>query len=70
MDIWSEDTIVARATPPGRGAIAIIRLSGKEAVVLAQRIFQPIGGADLSSPQSHQLYHGLLRQSLPDGDIH
>ncbi len=33
-----EDTIVAIATPPGRGAIGIVRLSGKQAIAIAQKI--------------------------------
>lgn len=35
---YIEDTIVALATPPGRGGIAIVRLSGKQALDLAQKI--------------------------------
>lgn len=33
------DTIAAISTPPGEGAIAIIRLSGDEAIQIADRIF-------------------------------
>lgn len=35
---YIEDTIVALATPPGRGGIAIVRLSGNNALELAQEI--------------------------------
>ncbi|MBI5505481.1 MAG: tRNA uridine-5-carboxymethylaminomethyl(34) synthesis GTPase MnmE [Deltaproteobacteria bacterium] len=35
------DTIVACATAPGRGAIAIVRLSGPQCVAIAERMFQP-----------------------------
>ncbi|MDX1971154.1 MAG: tRNA uridine-5-carboxymethylaminomethyl(34) synthesis GTPase MnmE [Candidatus Sumerlaeia bacterium] len=35
------DTIVARATPAGMGAIAILRLSGKEAHGIAGKLFRP-----------------------------
>lgn len=41
---WTEkenDTIVALATPPGRGAIAVIRLSGAEASAIAARHIRP-----------------------------
>ena len=34
------DTIAALATPPGRGAIAIVRASGPHSAVLARRLFQ------------------------------
>ena len=35
---YIEDTIVALATPPGRGGVAIVRLSGNRALELAQKI--------------------------------
>ena len=35
----SDDTIAAIATPPGRGAIAIVRVSGPKARALASRLF-------------------------------
>src|SRR5579871_477549 len=36
------DTIVAISTPPGRGALGIIRLSGADARVIADQILSPI----------------------------
>ncbi|HET9061711.1 MAG TPA: hypothetical protein VFO62_00340, partial [Candidatus Binatia bacterium] len=36
--MYRADTIVARATAPGRAAIAILRLSGSEAVEIAERL--------------------------------
>ena len=39
-----EDTIVAPATPPGEGGIAVVRISGPEALPLADRLFRPRGG--------------------------
>lgn len=35
------DTIVALATPPGRGAISIVRMSGPDALQIAQRVIDP-----------------------------
>ncbi|RRR74308.1 MAG: tRNA uridine-5-carboxymethylaminomethyl(34) synthesis GTPase MnmE [Candidatus Viridilinea halotolerans] len=37
-----EDTIVAIATPPGEGGLAVVRLSGREALALANAIFRPL----------------------------
>lgn len=37
----AHDTIVACATAPGRGAIAIVRLSGRDAVAIARRVLMP-----------------------------
>ncbi len=52
------DTIVAIATPPGEGAIGIIRLSGGEAIAIANKIFT---GKDLSVQQTHTLHFGKIK---------
>ena len=36
-----EDTIAALSTPPGEGGIAVIRMSGKEALSLVAYLFRP-----------------------------
>ena len=51
------DTIVALATPPGVSAIAVIRLSGKEAVTAVARIFE---GKDLSTADPNHVYFGSI----------
>ncbi len=42
------DTIVARATPPAPSGLAVVRLSGPEALAVARRVFRPAGGGDLA----------------------
>jgi tRNA modification GTPase len=42
--MYVEDTIVALATPPGRGAVAIIRLSGPRAFEILHSIWRPVAG--------------------------
>jgi len=37
--LYEEDTIVAQATPPGRGGIAIIRISGKKSLAIAKHLY-------------------------------
>ncbi len=51
------DTIVAIATPPGEGAIGMIRLSGNEAIAIVNKIFS---GKDLAKQQSHTLHFGKI----------
>ena len=51
------DTIVALATPAGTGAIGIIRLSGADAIQIANSIFT---GKDLSKQASHTLHFGKI----------
>jgi len=38
-----EDTIAAPSTPPGKGAVAVIRVSGPDAIALCERIFRSRG---------------------------
>lgn len=52
-----EDTIVAVATASGRGAISIIRLSGKDAINIANSIFK---GKDLTKVKSHTIHYGFI----------
>ena len=51
------DTIVALATPPGVGALAIIRLSGTSSFEIIDALFV---SKILSQQESHTLHHGLL----------
>jgi tRNA modification GTPase len=54
------DTIAAISTPMGEGAIAIVRLSGDEAVQIADRIFRSPSGKKLTEEQSHTIHYGHL----------
>ena len=57
------DTITAIATPLGEGAIGIVRISGTEAVAIANRIFQ---GKNLETVDTHTLNYGHILD--PDKD--
>jgi len=59
------DTIIAPATPPGEGGVAIIRISGTDALSALLCYFKPT--AAVLPLVSHQLYHGLLRD--PSGCV-
>ncbi len=59
-----QDTIVALATPSGAGAIAIIRISGPDAIVIGDSVFQSIKGKDLTKQKTHTLHLG----HIIDGD--
>ncbi|MGB5275137.1 MAG: tRNA uridine-5-carboxymethylaminomethyl(34) synthesis GTPase MnmE, partial [Flavobacteriaceae bacterium] len=41
------DTIIALATPPGSGAIAVIRISGKKSISMVSAHFSSGRGKDL-----------------------
>lgn len=54
-----KDTICALSTPPGSGAIGVIRLSGPEAVSITMKFFKGRGaGAELNSTPSHTVHLG------------
>lgn len=55
-----QETIVALATPSGAGAIAVIRLSGKDAVSIASQVFQSVSGKDLSQQKTHTIHLGHI----------
>lgn len=54
------ETIVALATPSGAGAIAVIRLSGKEAVSIAANVFISVSGKDLTKQKTHTIHLGHI----------
>lgn len=55
-----EETIVAVATPPGTGGIALVRLSGGLSPFLLEKIFVHSRGRSLSDWASHTARHGQL----------
>ncbi len=54
----NNDTVVALATAAGSGAIAVIRLSGADAITVANRVFK---GKDLTIQESHTIHFGTIR---------
>ncbi|HSX12750.1 MAG TPA: tRNA uridine-5-carboxymethylaminomethyl(34) synthesis GTPase MnmE [Rhabdochlamydiaceae bacterium] len=52
----SNDTIAAIATAPGEGPVAIVRLSGKEAMVIANKIFS----GPVDSYATHTVHFGKI----------
>ena len=51
------DTIVAQSPPPGKGAIGIIRLSGKNSIKIVNTLFP---SKDLSKVDSHTIHYGNI----------
>ena len=56
------DTIAAISTPPGEGGIGIIRISGEEAIDIADRVYQ-MGTKKLANQKSHTIHYGKLVHS-------
>jgi tRNA modification GTPase len=58
---FPDDTIAAVSTPPGEGGIGIVRLSGKEAISIADRIFVSPAGKLPSGARSHSVIYGFIK---------
>ncbi|KUP36726.1 tRNA modification GTPase [Bacillus halotolerans] len=60
------DTIAAISTPMGEGAIAIVRLSGPEAIQIADRMYKGPKGKMISSVESHTIHYGHIVDKRTD----
>ena len=55
------DTIAAIATGAQLAAIGVVRLSGEDAIALADRLFSPLHGGPMRTQESRRLVYGELR---------
>ena len=60
-----EDTIIAISTPPGQGGLGIVRLSGKKALAIAKKVFNPQKGP---VPTGKPVF-GVIQGSNKDGPL-
>ena len=64
------DTIAAISTPFGKGGIAVIRISGSEAIAVADKIFKPMGSLSFLDATPKTSYYGKIflgEQQIDDG---
>lgn len=60
MQITMEfDTIAAISTPPGEGAISIVRMSGADAVTIANKVYA--SSKDLTTVPTHTIHYGHIK---------
>ena len=55
-----EHTIAAIATPPGKGGVAIIRLSGKNPLEIVEKMFTPMGKTAVAAFEPYRMYPGTI----------
>lgn len=57
-----DDTIAAIATPLGEGGLAVVRISGPQALAIAERSFAPLGKSALkpTDAPTHTLHYGRI----------
>ncbi|MEN6414017.1 MAG: tRNA uridine-5-carboxymethylaminomethyl(34) synthesis GTPase MnmE [Veillonellales bacterium] len=58
--VFEEDTISAIATAPGEGGIGIVRVSGPQALVVADRLFRGVKGKKVQDIGSYQAAYGHI----------
>ena len=58
------DTIAAIATPLGEGGLAVLRVSGPQALAVADKVFVPVGKSSLkpSAAASHTIHYGRIER--------
>ena len=56
--MYNEGTIIALSSPPGSGAISIIRLSGKDSITTADKFFESKSGKKLRDCNGYSLSYG------------
>lgn len=55
---FDDDTIVAVSTPPGEGGLGVVRLSGPQAIAVADRIFRARDGRSIRIQKSQTVRYG------------
>jgi len=55
-----QDTIVAISTPPGVGAISIVRMSGPNAIDICDKVFHSMANKKLADQPANTLHHGYI----------
>lgn len=63
-----DDTIAAVSTPIGEGGICIVRLSGPDALAIADRVFIPRGGKKPSLCGTHSVHYGHIIKHIINND--
>ncbi|MGQ9523929.1 MAG: tRNA uridine-5-carboxymethylaminomethyl(34) synthesis GTPase MnmE [Armatimonadota bacterium] len=63
MSAYAPDTIVAIATPLGNAAIGVIRISGPDALAVAERLFVPLSGRSVHQLKPRTAHLGRIIES-------
>lgn len=62
------DTIAAISTPQGKGGVAMIRISGGDALSVAESVFEPVSGKSFGDIQVGRMVYGRIFEKLPNGE--
>ncbi len=64
-----DDTIAAISSPLGEGGIGIVRLSGKDSIQIAEKIFSSPKNKTLKDSKSHRVIYGYIKDPLTYKEI-
>ena len=62
----NSNTVCAQLTAPGRGAVAVIGVSGPASEKAIEKSFRPFGGRNYSSTSERNIVYGVWRSSNED----
>ena len=61
------DTIAAVSTPRGKGGVALLRVSGENAIGVCASVFQPMNGRGLEEAEARRAVYGRIFISEANG---
>jgi tRNA modification GTPase len=64
-----QDTIAAYATPIGEGGIGIVRISGRNALVMADQVFRAATGTPIAGLPTHTAHYGYTYDPLTNEPV-
>jgi tRNA modification GTPase len=67
--MFIDDTIAAISTPLGEGGIGIVRLSGKDSIEIAEKIFYSPKNKSLKQQKPYSITHGFIKEPLTGKEI-
>ncbi len=62
MEYLQQDTICAIASAPGKGAIAIVRVSGEKTKEIVSVIFTPVSKSKTWAEDGYKLHYGVIKK--------
>jgi tRNA modification GTPase len=67
--MFIDDTIAAISTPIGEGGIGIVRLSGKDSIQIAEKIFSSPKNKTIKDSKSHRVIYGYIKNPSTGKEI-
>lgn len=64
MKNTDQETIIAQCTPQGSGSIALLRISGDDALIIASKMSKLASGLPLHEVPSHTVHYGWVKNNI------